>query len=358
MAWNQSRIKLYRRCQKAYAFRYDTSGDSRELVPRVPKIQLKRGTWLHALQEAHHRQLAGEKNQIEAVIQQMAAEYDKLFDEEKEEYRGLPEEVVRIFQTYLRCWQETDPDRYKVAKLKDGSPAVEFVIEVPLDRWRIEEPFKGRIDLMLEDLEYGGLWLRDAKWVKSIPPSDERMMSPQALMYAWAMRKLGYDIRGFIYDYGCTKSPTRPTLLRRSSQYGAAGTLTQKPSLSCDYWTYLETIKEVHPHDWKYYARHVYADKLRELKLKSPLWFRRERIPVEPSRIKTALGEYITTIRQIERRPMKVVPRTYDYRCKFGCDYHDLCVTEFNGMDIEPLIKAKFTYEEERYGEGLEGPDV
>ena len=57
---NQSRIKMFRRCQKQYSFRYDYAEDGLELVPKVPKVQLRRGSWLHALQEAHNREWARE----------------------------------------------------------------------------------------------------------------------------------------------------------------------------------------------------------------------------------------------------------------------------------------------------------
>jgi hypothetical protein len=358
VAWNQSRVKLFRRCQKAYAFRYHYADES-ELVTKLPSLPLKKGDWLHKLQQAHYRDLAGITGKrfpgVGEVMATMNEEFDKLFDEEKELYGELPQEVWRLFRTYLRHYERADPpDRYEVATLTNGTPAVEFVVEVPLTKYGIEDPFKGRIDLVVEDKEYGGLWIRDAKWVSKIPGPDERYLSPQALMYAWAMRKLGYDIRGFVYDYGCTKAPTWPSVLKRNSQYGSAGYLTTKPSLACDYWTYLEAIKAAHGEDWKFYAKTVYLEKLKELQARHALWFRRERLPVEGPRIKRALAEYITSVRDIEGMELTHTPRTYDWRCKFSCEYHDICVGEFNGLDIEPMIKAKFTVQEERYGEDSE----
>ena len=349
MAFNQSRIKMFRRCQRQYSFRYDTAAQmgldpSKEMIPKKKKVQLYRGTWLHALLEEHHRDWAGiSERGWEEVHDSFIAEYDGLFEEEKFELGDLPSECERIFRGYLRFWK-ADYERYSVATLHNGDPAIEFVVEIPLDRWGIDEPFKGRVDLLVEDSEYGGIWIWDHKTVKTIPDSDERMMSPQNVMYVWALRKLGYDVRGFIYNYGRTKPPAVPRILKK-------GTLSMAQRMDTDYWTYLHAIKELHGEMWKEYAQSVYRDKLLALKGREALWYRRERIPVEPEKIKRGLTEFLITIKDIQRRNTKSPPRAYFYNCKFGCEYHELCVAEFAGLDIEPLIKADFTFDEERYSE-------
>jgi len=345
---NQSRIKMFRRCQKQYSFRYDYAEDGLELVPRVPKVQLRRGTWLHALQEAHNREWAKDSGfkikytPWEEIHEQFCDEYDQLFDEEKEEYGDLPFECHRLFQGYLRFWKD-EAEQYRVAALHNGKPAIEFVVKHGPPKISSEFPFKGRLDLMVEDVEYGGLWLRDAKWVKSIPDDEERMMSPQNCMYVWACKRLGYDVRGFIYDYGRTKAPAIPAVLKR-------GTLSLRQRMDTDYHTYLWAIKELHGDLWKQYAKTVYREKLLSLRDREVLWFRRERIPVEDHKIRQALIEFVVSVRDIQRRS-RYAPRSYFYNCRWGCDYHSLCVSEFAGLDIEPLIEADFITEKERYAE-------
>jgi hypothetical protein len=345
MAWNQSKIKMWRRCQRQYAFRYDTNPPL-ELVPRVARKPLKRGTWMHELQAAY---LTG--GDWRERHDELTAEFDSLFEEEKVELGDLPEECRRLFVSYLR-WrkQQGHAERYRIADLPDGSgPAVEFVIEVPLDRYGITSPFKGRVDRLVEDSEYGGLWIHDAKWVKSVPKPDERMMSPQAVMYVWGLRKLGFDIRGFVYEYGRTKAPTIPPQLKTRG-----GLLTTRHKLDTDYYTYLSEVKRVHGDQWKLYAKRVYITKLRELKGRENLWFRLERIPVDEGRIKRGLMEFLVSIKDAEKRNLKHPPRTYDFRCLWDCAYHELCVAEFTGLDIQPLLKRHYTYEEERYENGEE----
>jgi len=347
-AISQSKLKSFRRCQKQYSFRHDYADEGKELVRKVPKLSLSRGSWMHSLQEAHHRQWAGLKKDAdwEVVHEKNVAKFNSYFEEEREELGDLPGDAHRLFRAYLRFWRD-DEDRYTVAKLASGRPAIEFTFEVPLERWGISSPFKGRVDLLLDDLEYGGLWIWDHKWVRRIPDVDDRMMSPQALLYAWALRaELGFDIRGFVYNYGRTKAPAIPQVLKRP-----AGMLTQRKNIDTDYYTYAMAIKAQHGEKWKFYAKTVYRDTLLRLRDRDKLWFRRERIPLEPDRVKRAVQEMIVTAKDMKRRNMKHPPRSYFYNCAQFCDYHDLCVTEFKGLDITPLLRDRYEQVPERYSE-------
>ena len=118
--------------------------------------------------------------------------------------------------------------------------------------------------------------------------------------------------------------------------------------MDTDYYTYLWAIKELHGEMWKDYAKAYYREKLLQLKDRDVLWYRRERIPVEDEKIKQALLEFLVSVRDIQRRS-KYAPRSYFYNCRWGCEYHSLCVAEFAGLDIDPLIKADYTTAEERY---------
>lgn len=344
-AVNQSKVKMFRRCQKQFAYRYDYADEGKEMVPKRHKAPLYRGTWLHALVQAHTLNMAGVGDKDwEDVHADFTAQFEKLFLEEREELGDLPSECERIFRAYLRFWA-ADADRYRIATLPSGEPAVEFIVERSLAKWKINTPFKGRIDLLLEDLELGGLWIRDYKWVKNVPGPEERMMSPQNPMYVWAARGMGLDVRGFVYDYGRTKPPAIPQLLKK-------GTLSVKKNMDTTFDTYVAEIKRVHGEHWRRYAQTIYRDKLMQLKGRDVLWFRREPIPVEEHKIKQTLIEFILSARQINNRedPLKA-PRSYFYNCKFGCEYHDLCCAEFAGLNIQPLIKKQFQMVSERYVE-------
>jgi len=367
--YNQSRIKQFRRCQKQYSFRYDyhryypeLAGKGREMVPKVHKLPLYRGTWMHALQETLHHQWAGlvpfqiqvgdghnslreEVETWQDTQELFTYAFNELFEEEREDLGDLPDETERLFRSYLRFWKQ-DRDLYTVAQLPNGQPAIELIVQASLKEFGLPGNFKGKIDLVVEDDEYEGLWIWDAKWVKSIPVPDERMMSPQALLYVWALRKaLDMDVRGFVYNYARTKPPAVPRVLKRP-----AGMLSTASKMDTDVYTYLTAIKETHGKEWKNYLPY-YKPKLDELRGREALWFDRARIPVENDRILRGVREYLASVTDIRRREKRrdYTPRTYNYSCKWSCEYHNLCTAEFQGLEIEPLIKSSMQFVGERY---------
>lgn len=357
MAYNQSKIKSFRRCQKQYSFRYDygepgPDGEKRELVPKYPSLPLKIGGWLHILQQSFHLKWAGDASADWTLDHdRLTHQFEGMFDEEKDRYGDLPTNSWRLMTSYIRH-VEKDMDRFTVAKLKNGEPAVEFLLDVPLSGLGFGTRFKGRVDLMVEDHELGGLWIWDAKWVRSVPGPDERTMSPQRLMYVWGARKMNYKVRGFAHCYMRKKVPTEPNVLKRSGQYGTAGMLTTKHSLDSDIPTYLAAIKRQHGGQAKMLAQTYYADKLKELKARESTWFRRELNPTSQVELRQALGEFLTTCIHIENRSTgQFVPRTYTFGCQRYCDYHDPCIGEFTGADIKPLLKARYESVNERYSE-------
>lgn len=338
--YSQSKVKMWRRCQKQFAFRHDYCEEGMELVPKVTKTPLYRGSWLHALIEAHFREESGLDADWREVHQKNVNLFNTLFDEEKEELGDLPGECFRIFKSYLRFYAK-DEGRYVTAELADGTPAIEFIVERELANGDV---FKGRVDRVVEDTEFGGLWIWDHKWVKTVPDTDERMMSPQAPMYVWGCEPLFDEpVRGFLFNYGRTKPPTVPQRLKR-------GGVSQRKNLDTDLATYVGVLKEEYGDDWKRAAKLMYRETLQRLKDRDVLWFRRERVPVEQDRIDQCLAEFHISVDQISSRGDELdAPRSYFYNCKFGCEYHGLCVAEFTGLNIKPLIKAKFEEVPERY---------
>lgn len=350
-AYNQSRVKLYLRCRQAYDFRYDypireLGAKTGELVRKHPSLPLKKGSWMHELQQAHWLEVAGVGKGWKKRHKKLTKNFDKLFDEEKDKYGpDLPGECERLFRGYLRRW-EGDEDRFQVARLSDGRPAVEFVIEMDLSGYGVRAPFKGRIDLLVEDREHGGLWIRDGKWVGKIPDPDERMMSPQNILYVKAGQANGLDIRGFIYDYGRTKSPTDPRILKSTTRYGPAGSVSLASS-DTSYEVYLAAIKRAHGSDWKLMARTRYRERLQDLRARDVLWYSRERIPVSGPRVEQGVKEFVRAVKEIERRGKPI--RTYLYNCRWNCDFHEPCVAAFQGLDIEEMISRQYEIQGERY---------
>jgi hypothetical protein len=235
--------------------------------------------------------------------------------------------------------------RTRSQRCPTGVPAVEFIIEVDLSPFGVEGKFKGRIDLMVVDNEYEGNWIWDAKWMKKIPPPDERMMSPQNPLYVWGVEKTyDIDVRGFVYNYGRSKAPTVPHVLKR-------GSLSVAKKIDTDQMTYPPS-DQGHP-------RRRLAEMAPVLQGEAP---RSEgaradvvRPSAHPGRDRTSAQD-APRVRGLSKgysaRETRIdyVPRSYFYNCRFNCEYHGPCVAEYQGLHIEPLIKDGFMFEEERYG--------
>jgi len=126
--------------------------------------------------------------------------------------------------------------------------------------------------------------------------------------------------------------------------------VTTRRSLDTDQYTYFQQIKMAHGREYKRFLPY-YKDKLLELKGREALWFDRQRIPVDDPTILRAVREYVATVRDIQRRETRpdYVPRSYFYNCRFGCEYHTLCVAAFAGNDTSAIVKKDFQFIGERY---------
>ena len=93
---HQSTIKTWRRCKRAYYYRYIL-----RLVKRVTGSPLRRGTLAHQMIEDH----ANGKSPWKA-LRKFRREYNRMFQEEKEEYGNLPLVTARLMAGYFRWYKE------------------------------------------------------------------------------------------------------------------------------------------------------------------------------------------------------------------------------------------------------------
>jgi hypothetical protein len=160
------------------------------------------------------------------------------------------------------------------------------------------------------------------------------------------MKRLGYDLRGFVYDYGRTKAPAVPRVL----QYGRG--ISKRKNMDTTLEVYVAALKDYYGRDWKIMAKTEYREVIQRLKNRDVLWFRREAMPVDKVVRVQAVKEFLTSAKQIKRRsPAAIAPRSYFYSCKFNCEYHSPCVAQFQGLNVKPLLKKNYQLVSERYTE-------
>lgn len=299
-----SQVKAYNRCKRQWWYKFE-----RGLVPRYSTQPLKRGTWLHELLEAHYTGYGWEKRHAE-----LTAEFNKLFDEEKEIYGDLPTICANIMRSYVYHWREEDATFDVIA--------AEQLVQVPLPHGHTME-FK--FDAIMED-EYGR-WLWENKSHRKIPSADYRFLDMQTSKYIWGLNKLGEygEITGVIWNYIRTKEPTKPKLTKMGK--------LSRARIDTDVLTFYNALKEygLDPHDFR--------DVLSRLK-KHQTFFRRERVPRPTKVIETLVKETVLVADEIEKgvRPIRSIERG----CEFSCSFKDLCITELYGGDAKDVLKRRY----------------
>lgn len=304
--FSQSKIKTWRKCQKAYDYRYNQG-----LVRRSSPVALLRGTTLHAMLEA---QIKGEDWRVPLEVYR--EKFTTLWAEEAEDY-PTPEELESTILRYNRHWSQ------------DGlvyDKRAEITIEVEHKGIK----FKGIIDALPDD-QHGRRWLCDHKTHKVIPDEATRFSDIQTVLYYWAAREVGTTTDGILWDYIRTKPPTVPEQLK-------SGGLTKRKNLDTDADTYLAEIKRLN------LKEEDYKDILAIVAKNT--WFKRVYLPKPGEKlIKEVVGDFMTTAKEILNHTGERLSRNMGRDCK-SCQYFQVCSAEVRGMDSEFIRKQMFTLKE------------
>lgn len=305
--------KTLARCEMMYHYRYE-----RRLKPRVKKVGLYRGDWMHKLLEYYRRNHKW-KSEFKRIKAKM---WDNLFDEEREDYgNDFPALTAELFSHYVEYWAEEDK-RYELVSLEQL-----FEMET-----KAGFPIKWKMDAIYKDLDNGEMLLFENKNKKAIPDSEERLLQPQPHTYAYLYEKLtGTRISRIVWDYIRTKPVPRPKVNKN-------GNLSIR-KVDTDQRGYLLSLSEagIHPTDseeWQAIKAHV--DSL-------PPTLSLERVK---NQVNYKLGQRFAT-EWIERarraQDIKKPLLTYTKDCKWDCDYYNLCQSDMRGgRDSEMIIKKDF----------------
>lgn len=317
-----SRIRLARRCMKAYDYKYNQRLARKKIAP-----PLLRGTILHEMIEAR----VYKKDPYE-VTRKYEKKYRALFRGEQEMYgEDFIEDIDRIFAGYERAYA-SEPLEYEGSEVfvaTNLTPEIRFV---------------GYIDKLAKDRE-GRRWLMDHKSRRYIPDEDERFSDLQLVLYVWAWNREFPQraIDGIMWDYLRTKPPTIPDVLKN-------GQLTQRKNLDTDYQTYVTELRR-HQLDPR-----LYTETLARLKQRgSSYFYERIRLP-NPSKsmIESVVEDARQTAVLVNRLGTSVTARNMTRDCK-RCDFFQLCQAELRGLDADYVRKAE--YEEREPNDSEEDED-
>lgn len=320
-----SMIKTFRRCPKQAEYKY-----VHRLKPKRLGSPLKRGTWVHALLEAH-----GKGQDWRAVHAAYTEQFNQLFDEEKDYYGDMPREIMTIFRSYLwhyknDPWEWVDNEFQLEAKLPDGTI------------------YRGKVDGLIRN--QFGLWLVDHKTHKTLPDHNFRLLDAQSALYLWAAQENGLEVNGFIWNYIRWKAPSTPKIVDLNKSVARLS----DAACDTDYPTFVRALKkykEEYPH-----FRIRPKDRERAAYLKSLQYdfgkpqtsefFRRDVLEKSPDLIERVVqGAYTTSLRLHEYDFSFVdgVERVPDRSCTFSCNYIDICGAELLTGGTSLLRKQNYT---------------
>lgn len=204
--------------------------------------------------------------------------------------------------------------------------------------------FAGRVDMLVQDLRYGGYFVWDHKTAAQLAYDDGFLqLDDQVGSYAWALGvKLGIDVKGFVYAEYRKGFPSPPAALKRKS--GGRLFSTSKTQA-----TSLEIFESyVREHDGQAYLDGCYDEYIADLK-DSPPKYQQRFIVIKSDKELNNIGYNLTLEAQDMIEPkLRIYPSVGRYGCS-NCAYRQPCVAKFMGEDYIYTLDSLFNKVEHRY---------
>ncbi len=317
-----SEVNSYRRCAKAWEYRY-----KQRIKRKFKGVRLLKGEILHEMLNAYvfgkmDKNYNG--NDPWDVLETYAEEFATYFEEERDMHGDVIGDCGKIFEGYLRKYRK-DPLTYEASEIK---------VEVDLNIHPINLPIKfiGFIDKIATDPQKRR-WVMDHKFLKSIPTADDRFSELQLLLYVWAygMENPKEKIDGVCWDYARSKAPTEPDVLKNKS-------LSKRKNLDCDPYTYLKVIRR------EGLDATEYVDMLELLEGKEDTFYERVFLPTPGTEmIIEVVNDFLQTAEEIQakRNDGRCARSMSSFNCA-TCEYRRICEAEVRGLDHDFVRKSEY----------------
>lgn len=298
-----SRIRVWKSCHYDHYQKYVN-----KLVPKKKSPALIRGSIIHECLEAYYNGKSWKK-----VWQRFADEfYEEAFEEEIESLGDIPYMAKELLEAYFHFYEKED----------EGTEYLnnELHFELPLiDDINLE----GYIDAIIED-EDGKIWVKDYKTFRSMPEYNSLRFNYQSAIYMWALREMGYEVEGMIWDIVTAKTPSKPQLLKDGS--------VSKRKLDSNPYTVRKGIIELglDPND--------YLDLIHSVKYEN--YFHRFKIRYNQNLVDALMEDIKQTALEIRDNGDRL--KDMNLETKFKSSYMDLWQAEVMNSDVEFIIDNHF----------------
>jgi len=310
---SQSKVKVWRRCHRAYDFKY-----VQDLRKKRKSRPLQFGTMVH---EALERHCNGDDPQeyFEELRQDVKAM--KLFAREREEYGDILEDCEDIITDYVEYWNGDEDVRY-VRKKGRGA---EHGFEIELFRDVI---WNGKIDNLAVFNKLR--WLGEHKTYTRRPNDDDRWRNLQGATYIRANDILGWQpLDGLLWDYIKSKPPAVPGILKD-------GTLSTRK---------IDTLpakvhRVIDEHDGDPGNTEAI---LAMAKKNRSQYFHRVYAPVNRAVTDMVFEDFEHSVREMVDNHGKCSDMNIDKHCSW-CDYEPLCRSLLQGLDFDYVKEREYTH--------------
>lgn len=202
--------------------------------------------------------------------------------------------------------------------------------------------YAGRLDMLAVD-DNGNYWIFDWKTARSISTDTEFLyLDDQIGSYVWALRKLGLNIRGFVYHEqrkGYPQSPQRNKTVRLGCSFSV------NKNQDVDYDTFLATVMA---EDKEAYESGCYDSFLTYLRNEGITYFARHQIAKSRAEIDNIEKNIGLEALDIIDEKLRLYPSAGRFGCNF-CAFRQPCMEMNDGSDFQYALDTTFEKREHYY---------
>jgi hypothetical protein len=235
------------------------------------------------------------------------------------------------------CWS-----RYKAwpeAILGDGK----YNEQQMFDMWEgLPVVYAGRIDMLAEDAN-GNYWIFDWKTARTVSEQYEFLyLDDQVASYVWALRKLGIDVRGFVY-HEQKKAYPKPPAENKQRRLGRLFSVNKMQDT--DYESYLAAVKDK---DTAAYEQGLYDEFLEYLELQGTAFFARHQIHKSAAEIQETERNIGYEALDMTDQSLRIYPSPGRFGCNF-CAFQEPCKEKNAQGDYQYMLDTLFERKEHYY---------
>lgn len=205
--------------------------------------------------------------------------------------------------------------------------------------------YAGRVDMLVEDLRFGGYFIWDHKTAAALAKDDGFLqLDDQVGSYVWALRTvLELDVRGFIYAETRKDYPREPKQLKRLSG-GRSYSTAQNQATSFDIFQPF-----VEKNDPIAFQEGAYDEYIAFLKSSEATQFTQRFVIVKAEEELESIGKNIALeAADMVDSHIRIYPSVGRYTCS-TCAFRQPCLGEFMAEDTQYMLDTMYIQTDRRY---------